>query len=157
MKLPWHEQNVRTIINLKKRYQSIAAANTSLDLQKRQITFTLQLNLRLRCQKERKLPQKQKCTRSKVLVSITNPFWTSDRRVKIETLSPLHFCTTTPPPNQRTPSQIDPAPNGNGLGHYTKSYINYMPSKLGFIMVDNKITLSATNYMQKCPRNSSEN
>ena len=68
----------------------------------------------------------------------------------------LHY-HPPPPPNQRTPSQIDPAPNGNGLGHYTKSYINYMPSKLGFIMVDIKITLSATNYMQKCPRNSSEN
>ena len=41
--------------------------------------------------------------------------------------------STTPPGNSTDTHpplwQIDPAPNGNDLGHYMKSYMKYIPSK----------------------------
>ena len=33
------------------------------------------------------------------------------------------------------PRQIDPAPNGNDLGHYMKSYMKYILSKFAFIVL----------------------
>ena len=38
---------------------------------------------------------------------------------------------STPPP----PQQIDPAPNGNDLGHYMKSYMKYILSKVTIIIL----------------------
>ena len=48
-------------------------------------------------------------------------------RSKILRLSFFHY----PPEFQQTPSpwQIDPAPNGNDLGHYKKSYMKYILSR----------------------------
>ena len=37
--------------------------------------------------------------------------------------------STDPPPRQ-----IDPAPNGNDLGHYMKSYMRYILSKFAIIV-----------------------
>ena len=33
------------------------------------------------------------------------------------------------------PRQIDPVPNGNGLGHYIKSYMSYILSKFAVIVL----------------------
>ena len=47
----------------------------------------------------------------------------------------------TPPPHHRRnfnippPQQIDPAPNGNDLGHYMKSYMKYILSKVTIIIL----------------------
>ena len=41
------------------------------------------------------------------------------------------FFTTPPPP----PRKIDPAPNGNDLGHYMTSYIMYILSKFEIIVL----------------------
>ena len=37
----------------------------------------------------------------------------------------FHYPTPTP-----TPQKIDPAPNGNDLGHYMKSYMKYIAIKM---------------------------
>ena len=47
-------------------------------------------------------------------------------RPKIGRLSFFHF----PPEIQRPPPKIDPAPNGNDLGHYMKCYMMHILSKL---------------------------
>ena len=39
----------------------------------------------------------------------------------------FHYPTPTPTP---TPQKIDPAPNGNDLGHYMKSYMKYIAIKM---------------------------
>ena len=47
------------------------------------------------------------------------------------------FFTTPPPPEfQRlAPRKIDPAPNGNDLGHYMTSYMMYILSKFEIIVL----------------------
>ena len=45
---------------------------------------------------------------------------------------PPEFQHTAPPP---PPQQIDPAPNGNDLGHYTKSYMRYILLKFAVIVL----------------------
>ena len=42
-----------------------------------------------------------------------------------------------PPPEfqQTPPRKIDPAPNGNDLGHYMKSYMMYILSKFEIIVL----------------------
>ena len=41
------------------------------------------------------------------------------------------FFTTLPPP----PEKIDPAPNGNDLGHYMRSHMMYILSKFKIIVL----------------------
>ena len=47
---------------------------------------------------------------------------------------PPEFQHTAPPPPP-PPRQIDPAPNGNDLGHYTKSYMRYILLKFAVIVL----------------------
>ena len=42
---------------------------------------------------------------------------------------------TTPTPTPPAPRKIDPAPNGNDLGHYMTSYIMYILSKFEIIVL----------------------
>ena len=51
-------------------------------------------------------------------------------RPKIGRLSFFHY--PQPPP---LPRKIDPAPNGNDLGHYMTSYIMYILSKFEIIVL----------------------
>lgn len=56
----------------------------------------------------------------------------------------------TQPPNYDT--------HGSGFGHYMRSYIKYIPSKLAFIVVMMKQSLSVqTKYERKCSRNMGKN
>ena len=50
----------------------------------------------------------------------------------------LLFTPPPPPPPEfqhPPPQQIDPAPNGNDLGHYMKSYMKYILSKVTIIIL----------------------
>ena len=40
-----------------------------------------------------------------------------------------------PKPRPPPPTQIDPAPNRNDLGHYMKSYMRYLLSKFAIIVL----------------------
>ena len=64
---------------------------------------------------------------------------------------------TPPPPHHRRnfnipPQQIDPAPNGNDLGHYMKSYMKYILSKVTIIILMPEIIFFRwLLYLFKCP------
>ena len=47
----------------------------------------------------------------------------------------LFFTTPPPPPRHPPPRKIDPAPNGNDLGHYMTSYMMHILSKFEIIVL----------------------
>ena len=69
---------------------------------------------------------------------------------------PLPGIFNEPPPP--LPRKIDPAPNGNGLGHYMTSYMIHILSKFEIIVFMLQIIfVSDLKYVQKCPRNRTAN
>ena len=76
-------------------------------------------------------------------------------RSKIWILSFIHS-PPPPPPEFQHPRpqqiQIDPAPNGNDLGHYMKSYMKYILSKVTIIILMPEIIFVRwLPYLFKCP------
>ena len=58
---------------------------------------------------------------------------------------------TTPPEIQRLPPRkIDPAPNGNDLGHYMKIYMMYILSKFEIIFLMLEIIVFMTKILNTC-------
>ena len=59
-------------------------------------------------------------------------------RPKIGRLSFFHYppgISTKPPPPPQKKKKIDPAPNGNDLGHYMTFYMMYILSKFEIIIL----------------------
>ena len=74
-------------------------------------------------------------------------------------LSHFHYPPPHPPNFNRPPSprQIDPAANGNGLGHYMSVLHKLYAIKIRDHRLDAKIILSVTKCVQKCLRNRTTN
>ena len=72
----------------------------------------------------------------------------------IFTIPPPHPPNFNWPPS---PRQIDPAANGNGLGHYMSVLHELYAIKIRDHLLDAKIILSVTKCVQKCLRNRTTN